>query len=500
MTDDTTPPTNLQEPAKKPGVDIDALLVKYNAREEIVDRNGEVIGIKWILPNLGELIYNEFGYYFFTLEDNEEIYCYNGSFYEPNGEHNIRTMVEEILGETTTEHHKNEVTGYIRDKRYIKRETLNPPIHLLNLHNGILDLNDYTLQPHSPEYFFVNELPLNYDPNASYERFDGFVKHISMKEGNIRQEIVDTIQEYLGYSLLQCYPFKYYIVLDGGGDNGKTVLLTVVVALIGANNNTSVSLQELNDRPFAKAQLYAKYTNVSDDLPKKALKHTGVIKQITGNSPMWADIKNHKKGINFVNYAKPWYACNELPETNDYTDAFFSRQIQITLLNKYLPKGDPKINGVNIFERNVNLSNELTELEQLSGILNYALIGLKRLQENKNFTDPTSTEEKRNTWLRKTNPIVAFLEEECEIGSDDWCITKDDFYSEVSYYCERNGFDKPTSQKYVTERILDAGLGIKKQQKTINGEPRTWCWIGVRCTTNTVINYNLGELKQQVIL
>jgi len=84
------------------------------------------------------------------------------------------------------------------------------------------------------------------------------------------------------------------------------------------------------------------------------------------------------------------------------------------------------------------------------------------------FSDDTTTDDKRTQWIRKTNPIAAFLDDEFEIGNPDWCITVEDFYNEVIRFCERNEFDKPTSRKYVTEKVLDANLGIKKQQKTID--------------------------------
>ena len=446
-----------------------------------------------ISPNLANLIMGENDYHFFTMRDTLEMFYYKDGMYHTSGETIITSIAEDYMESLSTSHRKNEVVSHIQDYNYKDREQITAPINLINLRNGLLDINTFKMIQHTPEYFFVNQHPVKYNPDASYKAFEDFLKQISMKEGVVRQKIVDTIQEYMGYSFFRGYPLKNYIVLDGGGDNGKTVLMNVELALIGEQNNTSIGLQELNERPFAKAQLYGKNTNISDDLPKKALKLTGIIKAITGNSPIWADVKNSKKGISFTPYAKPWYACNELPETNDYSDAFFSRQLQVTLLNKYLQAGDPKIDNITCFERNVHLTEQLTTEENLSGILNFALIGLKRLLEKNSFSDDTTTDDKRTQWIRKTNPIAAFLDDEFEMGCYDWCVTIEDFYNEVIGFCERHEFDKPTSRKYVTEKVLDANLGIKKAQKKIDNVPRTWCWVGLRCTTNTLINHFIGE-------
>jgi putative DNA primase/helicase len=92
-----------------------------------------------------------------------------------------------------------------------------------------------------------------------------------------------------------------------------------------------------------------------------------------------------KTHISTVYCAKPWYGCNELPETEDITDAFFSRQLQITLLNKYVSNSN-EINNETIFKADPKLTDKLTQPKQLTGILNFALEGLKRLIKQGFFT------------------------------------------------------------------------------------------------------------------
>lgn len=474
------------------------LLRDYNVWEEKFNKKGELEKGKIILPNLGDLIYNELNLSLLTLEDNEEIYAYNGGYYEPYGEHIIKNLVEQFLDEESNEHRKNEVVGHIRDKNYQDRSIFNPPLNLINFKNGVYDLNTGKLLPHSPEYYFITEIPVNYDPDAGYEEFEKFLKQIcSVHHVKERPEIVDTLQEYMGYCFYRAYPYKSYVVLDGSGDNGKTTWMDILLSMVGEKNNTSVSLQELNTRPFTKSQLFGMLTNISDDLPKKGLVYSGVIKQVTGNSSIWADIKNHPKGINFIPYAKPVYACNELPPVTDYTDAFFARQLQITLLNKYLVKGSPEIDNETVFERDDTIYERLTTPEKLSGMVNYALEGLKRLREQGHFTidKHRTTEEKRETWIRKTNPTHAFITDEIETGNEDWCITVDDFFDEVVAFCERNNFDKPTSRHIITRKMNEEG-GMRRQQKTINGQQRVWCWVGIKSTTNSLINHYIGRNEE----
>lgn len=138
------------------------LLLEYSVINEVFNNKGILIKTTVVLPKLAELIYNEMGYHFLTTYDNEEIYTYNGRYYEANGEQIIKEATEIFLGDDTTEYHKKEVLGYIRDKNYKKRDIFENNITLLNLENGIYDLKQKKFMEHNPEYHFLNVIPITY--------------------------------------------------------------------------------------------------------------------------------------------------------------------------------------------------------------------------------------------------------------------------------------------------------------------------------------------------
>lgn len=445
--------------------------------------------------NLADLIDQEYGYHFHTLKDTEEIIRFNNGIYTTDGSQVIRQIAEKYAGRLSKKHLKNEIVDHIKDKRYIDRDVFfKTDQRYINFINGIYDIETKKFIEHSPDYHFLSKIPVKYNPNATCPQFKKFLQDICMQNKKRRIEIEDTIQEYMGYTLYRSYPYKRYIVLDGSGDNGKTVLLNVVEAMVGPENNAGVPLQDLEERPFALSKLYGKHANISDDLPNKPLRYCGIIKQITGNSPLWADVKNHKEGIRFTNYAKPWNACNQLPETYDITDAFMSRMLQITLLNKYVKSSDSYlINDVNVFHADKKLLNKL--MKELPGIINFSLQGLHRLFDNDGFSFQQSTDDIRTEYIKKTNPVHAFLEDECAQTNDDWGILKDDLYNEIICYCERQGYDKPTSQQMVTSKLNSEPGNIRLTQKRINGE-RQRVWLGVQSLTNGAINQYFGKNKE----
>jgi putative DNA primase/helicase len=100
-----------------------------------------------------------------------------------------------------------------------------------------------------------------------------------------------------------------------------------------------------------------------------------------------------------VNFAKLAYACNTIPKTSEDTDAFWRRWMLITFPNKFEKETD-----------NRNLLSELTTPEELSGVLNWMIEGLKRLRDNNwKFSYNKGAEEVRTEYIRKSSPIQAFV-------------------------------------------------------------------------------------------
>jgi len=121
-----------------------------------------------IPPKLAELILNEYDFNFITLKDTKEIYYYNGGVYHSDGGAIIRQISEGFMEDLTKTHYKNEIEDYIKDKKYEKRNEffISKP-NLINVKNGILDLETKKLLPHTPQHHFLNELPVIYNPEAT---------------------------------------------------------------------------------------------------------------------------------------------------------------------------------------------------------------------------------------------------------------------------------------------------------------------------------------------
>lgn len=469
-------------------------VIKY---KKIVDQeeNEKYVPSGIRCQNMAEMIIKELGYHFLTLEEKAKpIWYFNGKYYKPNGEIKIGEILESFIPKLFTKTILTEVVTYIQYNNVKTRLDFVPPLNLINLENGIYDLNTGELEEHSHKYLFNYVIPINYDSSAKCPRYEKFLKEITMKDGYERLEIYNTLQEYLGYCFYRDYEYKKYLVMDGENDNGKTTLMNIWIKVIGKNNIASIPLQELNDKAFRKDKLFGKHGNFADELPNKGMRYSGIIKEITGRSPIWADIKNHQEGVWFINYAKPFFACNQIPETSDIGNAFFSRQLQVTLHNKYLPKNSPDIDNITCFERNTKIEEELTTDEEISGIFNHAIEGLKRLQKNKRFSDTTTIEEKRKTWLKKSDPIISYFNEKIEETTKDWCITCKNFKQEIELYCKKNNITNDVTLNKITRKL--SNLDIVKTRKSIDGNQK-WVFLGIQHITDTTLNEYIGKKDEE---
>jgi len=112
----------------------------------------------------------------------------------------------------------------------------------------------------------------------------------------------------------------------------------------------------------------------------------------------------------------------------------------------------------------------------MSGLLNWALVGLDRLLKNDGFSYSPSTEETKNEWLRKSDSCQAFIMD-C-IGEDpESKISKVDFRREYALYCRKYKLkissDKPI--KYALTTIL----GAIDDRVMVNCQ-QIACWTGIK--------------------
>ncbi|MEW6069546.1 MAG: phage/plasmid primase, P4 family, partial [Candidatus Thermoplasmatota archaeon] len=303
------------------------------------------------------------------------------------------------------------------------------------------------------------KLPIKYKPEADCPKIKKFLSEI------LAEDDIPIIQELFGYALLKDYHIQKAFMFVGEGANGKSTLLALFKSFLGSKNVSSIALQDLETNRFASSALYDKLANIYADLTDRAMHQTGKFKMLTGGDIIPSE-KKFKDSFSFVNYAKLIFSANKLPETRDDTSAFFRRWAIINFPNVFEgDKADPKI------------LEKLTTEEELSGIFNWSVEGLKRLLQNGCFSYSKTTEDVRDLYERMASPLLAFIKDRIELDPKSY-ILKDHFYSEFVNYCKENKL--PTKAKNVIGLELPRYIpSIKSERKRLENE-RVYAWVGIR--------------------
>jgi putative DNA primase/helicase len=142
------------------------------------------------------------------------------------------------------------------------------------------------------------------------------------------------------------------------------------------------------------------------------------------------------------------------------------------------------INFPKTFDENTadpTLPEKLTRPEELSGILNWALEGLKRLMQNGfRFSYNKSVEEIEELYTRASDPVKAFLEEETVEDPNAW-IVKQDLYQAYVDYVKKHKLMSPLSPTTFFRNLLKYRK-LATEHKNVKGE-RKWVYVGIRLKT-----------------
>jgi putative DNA primase/helicase len=391
-------------------------------------------------------------FFFKTDQKTDILYIYNSEsgIWENEGEIFVHKALVEALGEDVKPHYLPDVIFYIKGISY---ENVKETPNLIALENGILDVEKQELLEKSPGYFITSKIPVTYDINAKCLNILKFLIEVFGENQLI------ALQEALGYTLHKEPLFEKAFMLIGDGANGKSTFLNLLQAFLGPGNYSNVTLQELCFDRFASANLYGKMANISADLPKTAISTSGRFKMLTGRDMINAQFKN-KNAFQFLNTAKPWFSCNEFPQTTEDTLAYVRRWKIFNCIAVFIgEKADPKL-----------LEKLTTEIE-LSGFLNWIIEGLKRLLTNGKFNVTETEETLRENILKLSNPAKAFLEANIEksTSSTDFII-ETELYAEFITFCDKENL--PTVRKSQFTQALTEYIPESKQTKQrILGKP-----------------------------
>jgi putative DNA primase/helicase len=382
-----------------------------------------------------------------TFEDTNEIYSWNPKtgLYEI-AENELNSIIQYVGGIKVKTHFVNEVKESIRRQTYFDREKVAEDINEIPLENGIYNIQTKEFAEYNPGKVFITKHPITWNDEELIDEnpIDTFLEQITE---NHEDQLL--LKEIAGYCFYRKMPFQNFFILVGKGSNGKSVYLNLLNKMLGKENTSSRSLQELGEGGFNLVSLYNKQANITNELPKRSLTDAGIIKQLTGGDIIEANQK-FKNSIKFINFAKLISACNEVPETPDMSDGFFRRAIIINFPNNFEGKEDR-----NLLEK---LSEDKYILDFFRKSIDAFTIALKENQ----LIRRESAEQKRDKYLVYSNSAVSFCHAKLEYDPEHY-IESEEIYDKYLSYCNLKRV--PTKDERVFFKSMYQHFGHKVYKK-----------------------------------
>lgn len=320
-------------------------------------------------------------------------------------------------------------------------------IVFVNLKNGTFEITPTStrLKSFNSKDFITYQLPFEYNPTATAPLFLQYLDRVLPDK-----KLQNILSEYLGYVFIQPSTLKLEktLMLYGKGANGKSVFYEIVRSLFGEQNTSEYSLQSLtNENGYFRAMIANKLVNYASEINGKL--ETATFKQLVSGEPVEARLP-YGNPFTITCYAKLIFNCNELPKDVEHTEAFY-RRFLIIPFNVTIPEK----------EQDKQLAKKIIDAE-LSGIFNWVLMGLKRLLEQKQFTDSETIRHTRAQYEMESDSVRLFLDESNYKPSPSDYIVIKELYYEYRKFCDDDGF-KPVNKSNFTKRLENYKITIEKK-------------------------------------
>lgn len=316
---------------------------------------------------------------------------------------------------------------------------------LLNCRNVTFDLKKWEKGEHNPEDLITRRVNVDFDPTAKCPNWMKFLRRVM----NDDEETCKFIQRAIGYTLTGSVTEQVFFFMFGSGRNGKSTFIEVVQALLGEYaTKTPTETLMAKDRagiPNDVARLAGKRLVVARETDEGQRLAEAVIKDLTGGDRIVARYL-HQEFFEFDATFKIWMYGNHKPIVRN-TDEGIWRRMRLIPFTVTIPREE------------VDPYLTLKLIEELPGILNWALTGCKEWMEN-GLGESPAVHQATAEYRSEMDVLGTFISEICILGNDK-SVTAKDLYEQYSIWCTDFG-ERAMSQRQLGIRLKERGFHMRR--------------------------------------
>ncbi len=343
----------------------------------------------------------------YLVRHRETLYIFNNSTgcFEPVNSFNLPSVIRTVVNQKSiagiepwTKSLNEELTYAI--KSYTVNEVIefNKTPHIV-LKNRAYDLEKFIDEDFNPRHFSTRKINCDYQPEADCSLFKQFVSEITCGQKDLEFQL----QQIVGYIFANHNKAEKAFLIIGPARNGKSTFAAVIRELLGAENVSATPLKKLGAE-FGLEDIVGKMVNITTESSKgenvssaqwKALT-SGDMVQVNGKGKAAYSTRITTKLISCLNY---------MPNFEEL-DAAVRRRLMII----------PFVAQISEDKVDPDLLKKL--IQEKSGILNWALDGLRSLANNNwHFAEAKSSQQMLDSFIASSDSLSKFISECVTAGS-----------------------------------------------------------------------------------
>lgn len=338
--------------------------------------------------------------------------------------------------------------------------------------NCILDVQAFTedappekvFLEHSPNWFSTACLGYDFDPTAACPIWLRVLEELI---GDDPAKLL-LAQEFAGYILSPANNRSKFLALEGEGGRGKSVFVNALSAIVGLENTSSVDLEAIGKRfqSFPTLGKMVNFCNEANDVEGPAESY---LKRFTGGNPLMFEDKG-TRAFEAMPTAKLVLTWNIAPRFKDKSEGLW-RRLLVLRFNRKPSRPNTALLDPDFWKAN----------GQLPGMLNWALLGLRRL-ESQGFTTSAESIQATEEIRTANNSARSFIRESYAFREGAY-LPCSEAYQDYSKWCNEHGMTPVNANNFGRElkQVFNDKVDRRKITTPILG--RVQCYVNLELGT-----------------
>lgn len=300
------------------------------------------------------------------------------------------------------------------------------PPNLIGFENGVLDVETMAFREWRDTDVIPNVIPHRWNAFAECPAVDIALRDFS--NGDPGMEL--NLHEVAGLCMYRSPKYGYAPVLTGKGSNGKSTYISMLRALLGTENTSSLDLEVIG-KNFQAQQVAGKLANLGDDISNEFLRGSelSVFKKLTTGSRIYSDVKNNS-GFEFDPYCTLVFSANEFPRLGDSGFGVMRRLFPIEF-GRTFSRTDPGFDP--------DIAEKLSTEEAIERFARLAVSGLRRIIETGTMTPNRQSERSREEIRLDNDTVLLWMSETGTEESDIEGEVVANVYEQYAEWCRKSG-------------------------------------------------------------